>query len=222
MKPPLGVEPSADQVKRLTRFLESDERSPECLDYHETCGFLFAMVCAPDLVEPSEWLPQVLGEDPFFRDRDEANAVLGALMAVYNWLNAAVLKGTVSQVLPRLPHDFGEYRRPEWSHSPTARWIGGFLDAQEWLGDTWVLTLAEAQEDPELILGGLETNLDFLWSADLGRVMLEEIGEPAENFESVFDAMKGDFVSLLTDFAANGRRLYLGRIKGGGEQPSES
>ena len=41
----------------LRIFLEHPARPADTLTYHELQGFLFAVVSAPELVRPSEWLP---------------------------------------------------------------------------------------------------------------------------------------------------------------------
>jgi yecA family protein len=51
------------------------------LSLGEVRGFLFALNAAPELVKPSEWIPFIFsGEEPEFRDMEEAEEVMGALM----------------------------------------------------------------------------------------------------------------------------------------------
>ena len=48
-------------------------------------GFLTGIAVGPELVLPSEWLPQIWGGDaPEFADEDEAKAILAIIMARYN------------------------------------------------------------------------------------------------------------------------------------------
>jgi uncharacterized protein len=48
-------------------------------------GYLTAIAIGPELVLPSEWLPPIWGGGaPEFADLDEANAILGSIMARYN------------------------------------------------------------------------------------------------------------------------------------------
>ena len=49
-------------VDSLRAFLEQPARPAGTLTYHELQGFLFAVVSAPELVRPSEWLPLIFNE----------------------------------------------------------------------------------------------------------------------------------------------------------------
>lgn len=68
---------------RLKAFLADPVRAPGTLLYHELQGFLFAIAGAPELVRPSEWIPEVFGgADAEYASLEEARVVLGALMAL--------------------------------------------------------------------------------------------------------------------------------------------
>ena len=61
------------------------------MQYHELQGFLFAVVSAPELVKPSEWMPIVFQDQPAeYASLEEAREVTAALMGVYNSINATV------------------------------------------------------------------------------------------------------------------------------------
>lgn len=216
--------PSTKEIQRLTAWLDHRLPREDGLDYPHLCGFLFAVVCAPDLVPPGEWLPELIGDEPDFKDRNEANEILQILMKLYNWLNDAVLKARVAPVLPRVPKDFAEYCTPEWERSETARWILGFFEAHDWLHSSWVAALDDAREDAQEVMGEMELNLDFLSSSMTGRLIMDDMSEPAENFETVFNDLKGDFVNVLSAHAAHGRRLYAARLnaKGSGSDKGRS
>ena len=74
----------------LRAFLEHPSRPAGTLRYHELQGFLFTVVSAPELVPPADWLPIIFGEkEADFATPDEAQALLGQIMALYNTTNAA-------------------------------------------------------------------------------------------------------------------------------------
>ena len=76
----------------LRAFLEHPSRPAGTLRYHELQGFLFTVVSAPELVPPADWLPIIFGEkEADFATPDEAQALLGQIMALYNTTKAAVL-----------------------------------------------------------------------------------------------------------------------------------
>ena len=68
-------------------------RPPDTLTCHELQGFLLAVACAPELVKPSEWIPVVFGRhEAEYESLEEAQAIIGELMALYNLVNAAVVE----------------------------------------------------------------------------------------------------------------------------------
>ena len=76
----------------LRAFLAHPSRPAGTLTYHELQGFLFTVVSAPDLIQPSEWIPIIFAEeDAVYSTLDEANEILGQIMALYNTINASVL-----------------------------------------------------------------------------------------------------------------------------------
>ena len=120
----------------LQAFLGHPSRPTGTLTYHELQGFLFAVVTAPELIRPSEWLPLVFNEEqPGFSTAEEANTVLGEIMGLYNDINAAVLDERVvlpadCKVSPRAIDNLDD-------SSPLACWSRGFLIGHEWLEDLW-------------------------------------------------------------------------------------
>ena len=111
-------------LKALGDFLDATE--PEgALTYAEVPGFLFALVCAPETVPPSEWLPEVLGDDPSFDDERHVDRVIGALIAWYNEINSGVLERQ-----PRLPDGYAFRDAVVENFDPgsqIAAWCRGFF-----------------------------------------------------------------------------------------------
>ena len=76
---------------RLKAFLARSAHPEGTLSLGELRGFLFALNAAPELVKPSEWIPFVFsGEEPEFRDMEEAEEVMASLMHLYNHINKIV------------------------------------------------------------------------------------------------------------------------------------
>jgi len=71
-------------LERLDRFLISQE-DDDVMMVPELDGFLTGLLVCPEMILPSEWLPVVWGGDgPVFEDQNEANEILGLIMALYN------------------------------------------------------------------------------------------------------------------------------------------
>lgn len=78
---------------RLEAFLARRSHPEGTLSLGELRGFLFALNAAPELVKPSEWTPFIFAdEEPGFRDMEEAEEVMGALMRLYNDVNESGLR----------------------------------------------------------------------------------------------------------------------------------
>ena len=132
----------ASDPSTLRAFLEHPARPAGTLSYHELQGFLFTVVSAPELVRPSEWLPIIFaGEEAGFTSPDEAQGILGQIMALYNTINAAVLDPPTllpadcplrDDVLANFDDD-----------APIAQWSRGFLRGHQWLEELWNVELPE-------------------------------------------------------------------------------
>ena len=158
----------------LQAFLGHPSRPPGTLTSRELQGFLFAVVTAPELIRPSEWLPLVFNEEqPGFSTAEEANTVLGAIMGLYNDVNAAVLDERVvlpadCEVFPRALDNLDD-------SSPLARWSRGFLIGHEWLEDLWNVNLP-ADLDEEV--GSVLMTLSFFSSRPLAEAFHQETCRP--------------------------------------------
>jgi uncharacterized protein len=121
---------------RLQAFLADTRQPPGTLTYHELQGFLFAIACAPEEVEPSVWIPFVFGQrEPEFDGLDEAQAITGELLALYEFVSAEAAKE--HQSLPPdcpLLADATANLEPA---APVAQWARGFSRGHTWLEHTW-------------------------------------------------------------------------------------
>lgn len=54
-------------------------------------GFFAALICGPDLVLPSEYLPQIWGDDSSFESDEQAHEILGLLIRHWNAISSALL-----------------------------------------------------------------------------------------------------------------------------------
>ncbi len=73
---------SDEELDRLATFLE--EIDPPAMNIEMFDGFFVALVCGQDLVPPSEYLPQILGESHAFDSMEEASEILGLIMRHWN------------------------------------------------------------------------------------------------------------------------------------------
>jgi yecA family protein len=120
----------------LARLLADPGRSEGTVPYDELRGFLFAVLNAPELIPPSEWMPEIFGgEHPQYKSDEQAQAVMAELMALNNEIVApldtragGLPAGVVFRTPPLANFDDG---------APLAAWARGFLGGYQWVEDTW-------------------------------------------------------------------------------------
>lgn len=113
-----GAQASAGgmSLDELDAWLSSDDTPAECMMLSDLDGFLTGIIVGPDFIAPSEWLPAIWGEDaPQFRDAENAQAVLGAIMSRYNEIVRQIEDDAVEPVLWRFT-ETGEIIASDWAY----------------------------------------------------------------------------------------------------------
>ena len=94
------------ELSRLSEFLQKC-RGGKAMNIEEVDGFFAALIAGPEVVPPSEYLPEVFGgemsETCEFGSLDEANEILGLLMRHWNVIAGTLHQGDV--YLPMLLED---------------------------------------------------------------------------------------------------------------------
>ena len=120
----------------LGAFLSDPARPPGTLRYHELQGFLFAVASAPELIQPSEWMPLVFGgASPEYASLDEAKRVAAELLSLYNSVNDGVRAETAA-----LPADCvfrDDVLANLDAEAPIGQWSRGFMRGHQWLEELW-------------------------------------------------------------------------------------
>src|SRR5665811_1598384 len=74
-------------LDRLEEFLDQCNGG-QAMNIEELDGFFAALIIGPEVVSPSEYLPEIFGgemsDTAVFKDLDEANEILGLLMLHWN------------------------------------------------------------------------------------------------------------------------------------------
>ncbi len=119
------------EVSRLGDFLKSC-KGGEAMNLEELDGFFAALIAGPEVVMPSEYLPEVFGgemsEACDFGSLDEANEVLGLMMRHWNDIAGTLLKDE-----PYVPLLLEE----EAGAANGNDWVRGFMRGIEMRHDGW-------------------------------------------------------------------------------------
>ena len=114
----------------LDLFLASDASPEHCMQISDLDGFLTGIAIGPELVPPSEWLPEVWGGgEPVFADEGQARSVIGAIM------------GRHDEILRELATDPEAYAPIYWEgpdgEEIAGDWAEGFVDAIRLRPEAW-------------------------------------------------------------------------------------
>jgi len=98
--PPANEPLTDEQFDRLEAYLSG--HAPAGVNIEWVDGYFAALICGPDMVMPSEYLPQVLGEELDFDDSEQASDIMGLLMQHWNAIASELLR-TLSEPHVYLP-----------------------------------------------------------------------------------------------------------------------
>ena len=197
--PPFDTE----QAASLQAFLDAPERSTDSMSYDEAAGFLFVVACAPELVQPSEWVPIII--DP---DNAEATSIqsmqkiMNGLLSLYNEINRQVTDADV-KLLPGCAFHDDPMANLELNTS-ISQWASGFRTGYLWLEEMWSeYTPAEIKEEFSYQL----TVLCFFGSRAIANSVLEDVNNKEITIENMAKDMKRIFPDAMRGFALLGSSI---------------
>jgi len=154
------------ELDRLAEFLRKS-KGARAMNIEEFDGFFAALIAGPEVVPPSEYLPEVFGgemsEACEFSGLNEANDILALIMRHWNGIAAELHKGDVHLPI-LLEDDNGVCQGSDWAR--------GFVRGMDMRSTAWADLLADEEqcgwmvpvlmlyhehdEDPELRPGPIE------------------------------------------------------------------
>jgi uncharacterized protein len=137
---------TASQIDDLEDLLDSLELMLDAMSVSELDGFVAGLLLCPEMIAPSEWLPEVWGMDgqPEFDSSEQAQAVINGVMAHYNRVavNLANRSEPYEIVLEYPDKEVIEDDEPFWEF-----WIEGFVQAMSLRPEAWDLYWDSGDED---------------------------------------------------------------------------
>lgn len=198
---------SKSEIGLLAAFLDSSERPDSTFTFQELQGFLFAVVCSPELVPPSAWFPIISDEkDIAFKDKMEAQKIMGLIMRLYNAINEAVLNRNNDmpwgcEFLESIEDNFDD-------ELPISQWSLGFTIGHDWLAEVWDEYLPDEFDEET---GGASMVLSFFGSRQLAEAYYLEATttprrrRPRVPFAEFADTIRRLFPDALASYAYVGR-----------------
>lgn len=198
---------AADEAWLRALLDRARSANPGTLGLEELYGFVFAIVAAPDLVLPSEWIPAIFDADePAFADEAEGVRFHHVIMTLYNELNRDVLDATV-----HLPACI-EVRQPAEANfdkdAPLMQWSSGFAQGHDWLEEAWDVDLPQEVDDD---LGACLSALLFFIDPEFAKSLLEESNVPASGLAEFAATLLDNFEGAMMGYAEIGRLIYQAR-----------
>lgn len=167
---------TSKEEKNLKSFLALSEMPEITLTYYELRGYIYGIAITPEVIQPSEWVPVIFGDDmPEHKNEDQAREMMGTLFSVLNKHIAAFQEDSLY-----LPFDLSTLDDNEFGK--VVEWTSGFDEALSLRPECW-----EEQE------GLSDEELEHLTNS---LIVLEGIIYP-EDAVDMFDHLpKGDLVDI--------------------------
>src|SRR5512141_1940834 len=135
-------EPLSDaELDELEAFLASDSVPQDCMDLEMLDGFLTAVVSGPDVVQPSEWLPQVWSEGgksatPAFADTEQAQRIMALVLRHMVGIQRTLAESP-TRFRPLLYMPDENARKSERTPPEATAWCEGYMAGVKLRDDQW-------------------------------------------------------------------------------------
>lgn len=151
------VDYNNQRERDLRERLSQLHRGGAAISYYQLQGLLFATVCSPEPIKPSEWFDLIwLDDDPQFDDERDAGYFYQAVLALAEHISGMARQ---QRFLPFAP------LYEEASLVNLGEWCEGLLLGHQYLEDLWTITLDDLDdqgfiEDIEAVLNLAATFAD--------------------------------------------------------------
>lgn len=161
---------SDQEIDELAEFLYA-EAPDDALSISELHGFLSAIVVAPELVLPNEWLPLIWGSgndgETKFSSLPHAERILGLIMRMYNGIN--------DQVRDSPDEYWPIYMASEEGHEPDIDdWCYGFMIGVSLRHEAWQPML-ENEEIGDLLMPIIACAMEYAGDMPEGESVPAEV-----------------------------------------------
>lgn len=119
------------EISELETFLASPVFNGMAMRLDKLQGFLCAVISGPDIITPSQWMPEVMGAEPEYESLEQAKEFMALIMDFYNDVASALLNNQPPRLIlkPCTPSD----KRLDYQTWCEGYILGWSLSTREWL-----------------------------------------------------------------------------------------
>jgi uncharacterized protein len=178
------------EVERLRAILESGRGGENCMTIEAVDGLFACLICSPEVVMPSQWMPVVWdGEGPEYESIEEANEIIGLLMRMWDEVARTINKGAYGPMVTVLECNDGVDR------SLAADWALGFIEGMKFQEHYWLDT-----KDSDL--------MELLTPI----VMLAKEGREGPDDGLLEDEVREDLIDMLPGIVIDLKNYWLEKV----------
>lgn len=195
----------ASSLEHLKCFLDSPDRPEETFKLNELMGFLFAVASSPEVISPSEWLPQVFAEaDAGYQNGEEEASIVAHMTALLDQIDQGVINKSVG--LPAFCQPASSLMDNFKDDAALHQWSHGFMTGHTWLETLWDDLPEEIDEE----VGTCMIVLSFFANRELADSYHKDFGEKGESFEQMAQSIVDSFEDAMVSYADIGMILRTG------------
>jgi uncharacterized protein len=193
------------EIDHLEALLGNLEVMLDAMCVSELDGYVAGLLLCPDMIMPSEWLPDVWGldDEPEFDSMEQAQETIGAVMAHYNRVAQNLSNRTKPYEIVLDPAEGDD--QPLWEF-----WIAGFEQTMRLRAEAW-LSYLDADETEfvaafSVICGLLEMERD---DSSLPRSKQDELREHACDLIPDMVVIVNDWIKAQSTMPMGGSLSWL-------------
>ena len=194
----------AEGAEALGRVFEGIDASGPVRSLRALEGFLFTIACAPEVVQPSQWIEFLLDDAADWASEAEANAVLRGLIALYNEIQSGVNEREFGAPEGLFKEDTLANLEPG---AEASQWSLGFTLGHAWLEEEWEVDSAVDKE-----LAALVFPLTFFASRKLAEEHARVLSGGDRSVEDLADTVLSIWPDALVQYASMGREILRLRM----------
>lgn len=118
------------ELKQLETWLASPVFKGKAMRLDKLQGLLCAVLSGPDIITPSQWMPEALGEEPEYESLQQAKEFMAVMMDFYNDIASTLQNSQPPKLILKRTSSDKQVDYQTWCEGYILGWA---LSTQEWL-----------------------------------------------------------------------------------------